>query len=286
MSSIVNKVKDALQPDKHHGNEAREGEYGPHGSRVANAADPRVDSDRDNRAHHGHGGTQTGTGGYGGGYGAGSEFGSGAGGGTYGGSTTSGYGSGGGTAGYGGGTNTGSAREGEYGPHGSRTANTLEPRVDSDRDNRAQHHHGHSAGGGVPAAGGLGSTGYGGTAGAGYGSGYDAGYGAGGGQNIGGTGGGYGAGSGPGPARNTAGPHGSDTMNKLDPRVDSDQDNRWAPGGNRTYQSGRDPTDAAQVPPSVMRQYKGDPTIEHDDHTHDRARRNSTVSHQDAFRGV
>ena len=36
-----------------------EGTYGPHSSRVANAADPRVDSDRDSRAHHHAGGPTT-----------------------------------------------------------------------------------------------------------------------------------------------------------------------------------------------------------------------------------
>jgi len=48
----------------------------------------------------------------------------------------------------------------------------------------------------------------------------------------------------------------------------------------------RDPTDAAQVPPSVLARHVGEPSIEHDDHLHDRARRNSKVSHQEAHSGI
>lgn len=49
MSGIINKVKDALHSDKK--NEVPEGTAGTHNSRVANAADPRIDSDRDHRAN-------------------------------------------------------------------------------------------------------------------------------------------------------------------------------------------------------------------------------------------
>jgi hypothetical protein len=38
----------------------------------------------------------------------------------------------------------------------------------------------------------------------------------------------------PGPADTTAGPHKSDMMNKVDPRVDSDLDGSKTMGGNRT----------------------------------------------------
>lgn len=48
MSGIINKVKDALHSDKAH--EQPEGTHGPHSSRAANAADPRIDSDVDGRA--------------------------------------------------------------------------------------------------------------------------------------------------------------------------------------------------------------------------------------------
>lgn len=48
----------------------------------------------------------------------------------------------------------------------------------------------------------------------------------------------------------------------------------------------RDPTDAAQVPPSVLRQHVGEVQIEHDDVHHGRARRNSVKSHQETFRGL
>ncbi|KAG5979576.1 hypothetical protein E4U55_005002 [Claviceps digitariae] len=47
----------------------------------------------------------------------------------------------------------------------------------------------------------------------------------------------------------------------------------------------RDPTDAAQVPPSVMQKHIGKPSIEHGDKSHDRERRNS-VSHQEQYRGI
>jgi hypothetical protein len=40
---------------------------------------------------------------------------------------------------------------------------------------------------------------------------------------------------GSGTAQNTAGPHNSDTMNKLDPRVDADMDGSKTVGGNRTH---------------------------------------------------
>ncbi|CCF46640.1 hypothetical protein CH063_15323, partial [Colletotrichum higginsianum] len=60
MSSIVNKVKDALSSDKKH--DQPEGTSGPHTNRAANAADPRIDSDRDHRANPaGTTGTHTGT---------------------------------------------------------------------------------------------------------------------------------------------------------------------------------------------------------------------------------
>ncbi|KAG7288487.1 hypothetical protein NEMBOFW57_004840 [Staphylotrichum longicolle] len=263
-----------------------EGTHGPHSSRVANAMDPRVDSDRDNSRTVGTGRTA--------GHG---EFGS------------TGYGAG--STGYG----TGSA-EGTHGPHSSRIANAMDPRVDSDRDNSrtvgtgtgagyggATHHTGTAAGIGS----GIGSsthhtTGMTGTHGAPEGtygphssrmanaadprvdSDRD-------GRGAHGTHGVSGIGSGPGPAHNTAGPHKSDMANKLDPRVDSDLDGSKTMGGNRTYQSGntstyRDPTDAAQVPPSVLQKHVGGPVLEHEDHGHHRERRNSVKSHQETFRGI
>jgi hypothetical protein len=56
MSGIVNKIKDVLHHDKsssttHSG--TSEGVAGPHSSRAANAADPRVDSDLDGSRHTG-----------------------------------------------------------------------------------------------------------------------------------------------------------------------------------------------------------------------------------------
>lgn len=176
------------------GNNIPEGTYGPHRSRVANALDPRVDSDMDGRgAHAGAAAAGVGGGGIGGG------------------------GMGGGTARHvpptapgahgthsHGGNNI---PEGTYGPHSSRMANALDPRVDSDRDRTV---------GGAP--GGYGQQQqppmvHGGAAP--YGSPYGA-------SQAPGAGVQPSVGlSGPGPAPNTAGPHRSDLLNKLDPRVDS-----------------------------------------------------------------
>jgi hypothetical protein len=47
----------------------------------------------------------------------------------------------------------------------------------------------------------------------------------------------------------------------------------------------KDPTDAAQVPPSVLQKHIGPPIVEHDDHSHDRAKRHS-ISHQEEHRGL
>jgi hypothetical protein len=126
---------------------------GPHDSNIANKLDPRVDSDRDNRARH-----ET--------LGTGASHG-----------TTHGIGS-----------TTHGTTSTNVGPHDSNIANKADPRVDSDRDNRARHEtlgtgasHGTSHG--------IGSTTHGTTS-----------------TNV--------------------GPHDSNIANKLDPRVDSDRDNR------------------------------------------------------------
>jgi hypothetical protein len=216
MSSIVNKVKDVLHGDKH---SAPEGTHGPHNSGLANAADPRVDSDWDNSRTVG--GRTAGHG----------EIGSG----TYNTGTT--------------GAGLGGAREGEFGPHGSRMANAADPRVDSDLDGSRT----------------VGNTGYstGNTGFSGGNSGLNAGYAGSGATGFTGTHGdpagthgphhsrisnvadprvdsdrdGRGAlHTGPGPAPNTAGPHSNDMMNKVDPRVDSDMDGSKTFGGNRTFQ--------------------------------------------------
>ncbi|KAK4179309.1 hypothetical protein QBC36DRAFT_78777 [Triangularia setosa] len=350
MSSIVNKIKEAVHSDNkaHHG--APEGTSGPHNSRVANAADPRVDSDRDGSHTAGRTTGTTGTTGVGrttgttGTTGVGrtaghGEFGSGG----YGtgtsegisgphnsrvantldprvdsdrdGSRTTGNTAGTGfgntaSTGFGNTSRTTGTTEGLHGPHSSRAANTLDPRVDSDRD-----------GSNTLGSSGTGThttAGFGGNTGIGSGNTHrmNAGTGK---TGLAGTHGdpagthgphnsrianaadprvdsdrdGRGAiRSGPGPAGNTAGPHSSDMANKLDPRVDSDLDGSKTVGQNRTYQSGtttttsRDPTDAAQVPPSVLRKHLGDPVVEHDDHHHHRERRNSVKTHQEAFSGI
>jgi hypothetical protein len=50
--------------------------------------------------------------------------------------------------------------------------------------------------------------------------------------------------------------------------------------------AGRDPYDAAQVPPSVMQRVVGEPVVEHDDKHHHRERRNSTATPQERFSGI
>ncbi|KAK4214748.1 hypothetical protein QBC37DRAFT_386920 [Rhypophila decipiens] len=346
MSGIINKVKDALHSDKSDKHSAPEGTAGPHSSRVANAADPRIDSDMDG-SHNTGGMRKAGHGEYG----------------------SSGVGNT--SSGMGGNTFSSSGRsEGATGPHNSRMANTLDPRVDSDNDgSRTVGGNTGTSGFGSTGTSGLGSTGHSGigstghsgigstghsgigstghsgigsTGHSGIGSTGHSGIGSTGHSGIGSTGqsgfgssgntfGGAGSGttgmtgthgphssrmanaadprvdsdrdgrgalghSAPGPASNTAGPHSSDMANKLDPRVDSDLDGSKTMGGNKTYQSGttthssglgrRDPTDAAQVPPSVLQQHLGEPTIEHE-HKHDSsARRNSVKSHQERFSGI
>ncbi|KLJ12708.1 hypothetical protein EMPG_12287 [Blastomyces silverae] len=86
---------------------------------------------------------------------------------------------------------------------------------------------------------------------------------------------------GSGTASRTAGPHDSNVANKLDPRVDSDLDGSRTVGGGATHNSrtgnldNKDPTDAAQVPPSVMSKHVGAPEVTHNDPKHDRTRRHS-----------
>ncbi|KAI0454361.1 hypothetical protein F5B21DRAFT_243015 [Xylaria acuta] len=341
MSSIVNKVKDAVSG--HHTSSAPEGTHGTHNSRVANTADPRIDSDRDHRAAPGStvGGTHeytagsnythgddaygthgtTDTSGLTGTHGAHDRHGTTGTHGTHGTTgtgitgahgtdgtsgmtgTTGGYGSSTGTAGAFGSTgatgregphssnmankldpridsdrsgarmgNTagdqyGSGPEGVHGPHSSRIANAADPRVDSDRD--ASRTVGNTYG----SSGTYGTTGAHGTHGTTHGT-----------SQIGGN-------YAPGPAPHTAGPHKSDALNKVDPRVDSDLDGSRTVGGNKTYGSGpthlnKDPTDAAQVPPSVMQNTIGKPSIQHDDVHHGRERRHSLKTSQELEHGL
>jgi len=245
---------------------------GPHDSRLANKADPRVDSDR-----IGAQGNTSGAGGYGTGqYGEGHHN---TGGLT--GHSTTGHNTHSATGGLTGAHGT-TGHSDPTGPHDSRLANKLDPRVDSDRigaqgntsgaggygtgqygeSHTTGHTTGHTSGG---LAGGLtGSHGHsdptgphdsrlankvdprvdsdrygaqGNTAGAGgYGTGQ---YGSTTGQHSTGhhtTGGLGGSTVGSGTAPKTAGPHNSDLLNKVDPRVDSDLDGSKTYGGNVTHQ--------------------------------------------------
>jgi hypothetical protein len=138
-----------------------EGVAGPHSSRLANALDPRVDSDMDGPRRVG---TTVGTTGVTGGN-------------------------------YNTGTTTG-AVEGVAGPHSSRLANALDPRVDSDMDGSRR----------------VGTT-----------------------TGTTGTTGTYTTGTTGGLSNSTnAGPHNSNLANKLDPRVDSDLDGRGNRNGAAT----------------------------------------------------
>jgi len=257
MSGVVNKIKDALHSDKSNNSSshssAPEGTSGPHNSRVANAADPRVDSDRDHSHTVGGAGTTTGrTAGHGE-YGSGNPF-----------SSTTGTHTGAGAANP---FSSSGGTEGAHGPHSSRVANAADPRIDSDRDgSRTMGGSGGNTFGSNTAGGGLGGLGGAGIGGGGHGgsntlgssnnnplsSGMTGTHGA-----PAGTHGPHGSrvanaadprvdsdrdgrgalgSSGPGPASNTAGPHKSDMLNKLDPRVDSDLDHSKTVGGDKTFQ--------------------------------------------------
>ncbi|KAI0914002.1 hypothetical protein F4823DRAFT_475087 [Ustulina deusta] len=311
MSGIVNKVKEAVS-GHHNTSSAPEGTYGTHNNRVANAADPRIDSDRDHRAApdstvggtHGYttGGnySHSGAGGYGtsgttGAYGTPGTTGE------YGSSGTTGeYGSSGTTGAFGSTATTGregphssnlankmdpridsdrsgqrvgntagdqygGGAEGVRGPHNSRVANAVDPRVDSDRDGSR------TVGNTYGSSGTYGTTGAHGTQGTTHGT-----------AQVGGK-------YTPGPAPHTAGPHKSDALNKADPRVDSDLDGSRTYGGNKTYgadSTNKDPTDAAQVPPSIMQEAIGKPSIEHDDVNHGYERRHSLKTSQEVHHGL
>ncbi|KAH8773236.1 hypothetical protein BGZ57DRAFT_1005243 [Hyaloscypha finlandica] len=243
--STMDKVKQALHLDKdksttsttHHNGGVPEGTAGPHSNRVANAADPRIDSDLDSSrtggingtTHTGHGTTHAGHGTTGGYIGTSTGVTGTSGSTTAGphssnlankidptvdsdldGSRNMGATSGQRTAGYSGtgagnniGSNTGTtggiSHSTNAGPHDSNLANKVDPRVDSDLSSTGNRH-GASTKGGI-----LGSSGTHATPGSGT-------------------------------AQNTAGPHNSDLLNKLDPRVDSDLSGGKTYGGNATHQ--------------------------------------------------
>lgn len=276
MASTIDKVKHALHLDKdkststthtagttghnttgtigHSG--TAEGVAGPHSSRTANAADPRVDSDLDGSrnagaAHNTHNTTGSGL--------TGNTHSSHTTGSGLTGNTHSAHTTGSGLTG----NNHGSTNAG---PHSSNVANKLDPRIDSDLDSSRTGHTGvtgHSTTGT-----GVGSTGYSGThtgnnhgthtgTTGGLSNSTNAGphnsnalnkadprvdsdldgrgnrHGASTGGLMGASGSHATAGS--GTAQNTAGPHNSDMLNKIDPRVDSDRDGSKTVGGNKTH---------------------------------------------------
>lgn len=135
------------------------------------------------------------------------------------------------------------------GPHSSDLGNKMDPRVDSDMDNRGLRNQGMT--GGTTTTGGtfggttgdtLGTTG--GTTGATYGSGLGA----------------------PGAGSTNVGPHGSNIANKLDPRVDSDMDNRGrheAMAGSSSY-ANPGPAQRTAGPHSSDLMNKMDPRVDSD----------------------
>lgn len=230
MSGIVNKIKEAVHSDKDKTHSQPEGTHGTHNSRAANAADPRIDSDRDHRAAPHTGahttGTHTGTTGSGltGTHTTGTHTGTTGSGltGTHGTHTTGTHQSGipGTSGGHG-------LNEGAVGPHSSSAMNAADPRVDSDLDRTRGTHTGTGMTGTHGTTGGLtGTHGTHGTTGSGLTGTHTtgthtgmAGTGAHG-HNAGipGTSGGHGLNEG------AVGPHSSSAMNAADPRVDSDLD--------------------------------------------------------------
>ncbi|EHK98519.1 hypothetical protein M7I_5663 [Glarea lozoyensis 74030] len=190
MSGIVNKIKDVLHHDKsssttHSG--TAEGVAGPHGSRAANAADPRIDSDMDGSRHTGA--TTGTTGGLTGTHGTHTT-----------GTTSTGYGASNSTA----------------GPHSSNMANKVDPRVDSDLDgSRNMGAASGTTGGYSSGTSGLTGTSHGtsGLTGSNHGSSGLTG------TNHGTTG--IGNSSAHTSSTTSTTPHNSNLLNKVDPRVDS-----------------------------------------------------------------
>ncbi|GKU05261.1 unnamed protein product [Fusarium langsethiae] len=276
-----------------------EGSVGPHSSRAANAADPRVDSDLDSTRRTGAGHTA-------GGLGSHSENMPGRTTGITGNTGMTGTGMTGTgrhtenmpghSSGFGSTGHSSGLPEGSVGPHSSRAANAADPRVDSDLDSSRR-----SAGLGgstydqtTTGTSGFSSHGTGAHGPTGTHTGAHTGThssglsGAHSGSHMGGNTA-YDS-TNPGPAPKTAGPHKSDMLNKADPRVDSNLDGSKTLGKEKTFETsepnfaGRDPTDATQVPPSIMQKHV--PTeIAHDNPESDHSRRHSSVN-QEHHRGL
>ncbi|RPA83514.1 hypothetical protein BJ508DRAFT_66928 [Ascobolus immersus RN42] len=177
-------------------NNGRATDAGPHDSKLANKLDPRVKTDKDGHAH--------GTG-----------------------PTDDTYLSKGKTHNTHNTHNTHGTST-NAGPHDSNAANKLDPRVDSDRDGRKHNAHG-GHGGALGTSSNRDHTGTGtlgkipmvdnhGHSTASHARDTPTSK-----HNL------------PGPAPNTAGPHKSDLLNKLDPRVDSNLDGSKTIGGNKTH---------------------------------------------------
>lgn len=173
--------------------------HGTHDSNIANKADPRFDSDRDGRASHGTTGFGGSTGAY---------------------DTTN--------------SRTSGPASSTAGPHSSNVANQADPRVDSDQSKKKEHLAGEYSGidrfdkdvhkGSI--AGGNQVIGLHGSKGPTTTKNFDQSQH----EKVAGAGSSYNTGG-----QTTAGPHSSDTMNKVDPRVDSDLDGSKTVGGDKTY---------------------------------------------------
>lgn len=115
------------------------------------------------------------------------------------------------------GSHTGTHSHHTSGPHSTETANKLDPRIGGGIGHSGHHDHHNTSG--------ISGTGLGSST-TGTHSGHHTG------SNLTGTGSNM---PGTGNAPNTAGPHKSDLLNKLDPRVDSDLDGSKTMGGNKTH---------------------------------------------------
>merc|ERR1712169_100295 len=74
--------------------------------------------------------------------------------------------------------------------------------------------------------------------------------------------------------------HHNEKLNKLDPRVKEHQHTATTGTGFASDHRPSDPTNAAHVPPSVLKEHVGEPTVEHD-YPEDSTHKRHSVSHQE-----
>ncbi|KAG9254841.1 uncharacterized protein F5Z01DRAFT_673987 [Emericellopsis atlantica] len=74
--------------------------------------------------------------------------------------------------------------------------------------------------------------------------------------------------------------HHNEALNKLDPRVHKHQHTATTGTGVASGHRPSDPRNAAHVPPSVLKEHVGEPTVEHD-YPEDSTHKRHSVSHQE-----